>query len=560
MKATLYFFLLFLLAGCGIRETKARLDAAEAYMQARPDSALSILRSIDTTSLTSKALHARYALLHAMALDKNWIDTTDVGVVMSAVCYYDKHRPLANCAKPWYYLGRIQYNGRSYDDALISFLRAKDYAEKLNDDRFKSLIFLAISDTYNMGYLFEESLCYAQIAYDYALQAKDTTLANAALFSVALLQNNLKNYAEADTLFNQLLSSNHNDSHNIPSILNAYAQVVATYEKNYDKSVALFEQALAQTNSLNSINSWGSYAYCLYKIGEKEKSSQVFLKLEQAGFKDHFAYQIWKSRVEQLEGDYRLSFDLLEGAVQEQTEGVMKLLRQSAIKAQRDYLSLQNDTLKKENQLKRWIILLLTLFALAAAGSLYVLFRRHRDRIQQKNQQLMEIVQELVEQQQAVKVLTDKIEQTRRQQTLLRQEYFHLNQENYKELSELCNTYFRMEGKSSQANFVCGEVRALLKNLGVVDNNYGAFEQRVNEIFDQIMQHFRNEHPGHRELYFQTVCFLFAGFKNRTIALLLHLSEQDVYQTRWRVRTEIEKTPSSHQNDFKVLLDGRYPV
>lgn len=560
MKSTLYFFLLLSLAGCGIRETKVRLDAAEACMQALPDSALSLIRSIDTTSLTKQALYARYSLLHAMALDKNWIDTTDIGVVMPAVCYYDKHRPLAKRARPWYYLGRIQYNGRSYDDALVSFLRAKDYAEKLEDDRFKALIFLAISDTYNMGYLFEESLCYAQIAYDYALQAKDTTLANAALFSVALLQNNLKNYAEADTLFNQLLSSNHNDSHNIPSILNAYAQVVATYEKNYDKSVALFEQALAQTNSLNSINSWGSYAYCLYKIGEKEKSSQVFLKLEQAGFKDHFAYQIWKSRVEQLEGDYRLAFDLLEGAVQEQTEGVMKLLRQSAIKAQRDYLSLQNDTLKKENQLKRWIILLLTLFALAAAGSLYVLFRRHRDRIQQKNQQLMEIVQELVEQQQAVKVLTDKIEQTRRQQTLLRQEYFHLNQENYKELSELCNTYFRMEGKSSQANFVCGEVRALLKNLGVVDNNYGAFEQRVNEIFDQIMQHFRNEHPGHRELYFQTVCFLFAGFKNRTIALLLHLSEQDVYQTRWRVRTEIEKTPSSHQNDFKVLLDGRYPV
>ena len=556
MKSTLYFFLLLSLAGCGIRETKVRLDAAEACMQALPDSALSLIRSIDTTSLTKQALYARYSLLHAMALDKNWIDTTDIGVVMPAVCYYDKHRPLAKRARPWYYLGRIQYNGRSYDDALVSFLRAKDYAEKLEDDRFKALIFLAISDTYNMGYLFEESLCYAQIAYDYALQAKDTTLANAALFSVALLQNNLKNYAEADTLFNQLLSSNHNDSHNIPSILNAYAQVVATYEKNYDKSVALFEQALAQTNSLNSINSWGSYAYCLYKIGEKEKSSQVFLKLEQAGFKDHFAYQIWKSRVEQLEGDYRLAFDLLEGAVQEQTEGVMKLLRQSAIKAQRDYLSLQNDTLKKENQLKRWIILLLTLFALAAAGSLYVLFRRHRDRIQQKNQQLMEIVQELVEQQQAVKVLTDKIEQTRRQQTLLRQEYFHLNQENYKELSELCNTYFRMEGKSSQANFVCGEVRALLKNLGVVDNNYGAFEQRVNEIFDQIMQHFRNEHPGHRELYFQTV----EGFKNRTIALLLHLSEQDVYQTRWRVRTEIEKTPSSHQNDFKVLLDGRYPV
>ena len=120
--------------GCD-RKTAAALDAAAACIDAQPDSALTIIRAIDTTRLGSRGLRARYALLHAIALDKNWIDTTDVGVVMPAVAYYERHKPLTSRAKPWYYLGRIQYNGRNYDEAIISFIRAKEYAENLDDNR-----------------------------------------------------------------------------------------------------------------------------------------------------------------------------------------------------------------------------------------------------------------------------------------------------------------------------------------------------------------------------------------------------------------------------------------
>ena len=82
---------LLLLASCASRRTAATLDDVETYIQFSPDSALAIIRTIDTTTLTTRSLRAHYALLHAMALDKNWIDTTDVGVVMPAVDYYAKH-------------------------------------------------------------------------------------------------------------------------------------------------------------------------------------------------------------------------------------------------------------------------------------------------------------------------------------------------------------------------------------------------------------------------------------------------------------------------------------
>lgn len=143
----------------------------------------------------------------------------------------------------------------------------------------------------------------------------------------------------------------------------------------------------------------------------------------------------------------------------------------------------------------------------------------------------MEAAQELIEQRQAISALSAEIDNTARQQAQLRQDFFHINQESFKELSDLCNTYFKTEGRSSQANSVCAEVRGLMKELGIGEQQYPSLERRINEQFDHVMDHFRSEHPGHREQFFQTACYLFAGFKTRTIALLLRLSEQDVYQT-----------------------------
>ena len=84
-------FVLFLSAfvlSCGNPHLSQQLDMAEAVMIEHPDSALAIIKTIDTLSLKTRSMAARYALLHTMALDKNFIDTTDVSVIRPALEYY----------------------------------------------------------------------------------------------------------------------------------------------------------------------------------------------------------------------------------------------------------------------------------------------------------------------------------------------------------------------------------------------------------------------------------------------------------------------------------------
>ena len=132
---------------CG-GHTAAVLDDIETYIQARPDSALAVLRTLDTLSLKTAKDRAHYALLHAMALDKNWIDTTDVNVVMPAVAYYDRHPSGLRKAKAWYYLGRIQENGGDFPSANISYLKAEKSADGTTDDYFLSVLYQSLSNTY----------------------------------------------------------------------------------------------------------------------------------------------------------------------------------------------------------------------------------------------------------------------------------------------------------------------------------------------------------------------------------------------------------------------------
>ncbi len=56
------------LSSCASKEVTQALSRADELMWAKPDSALVILKSLDTTALYGKYQKARYSLLYSMAL------------------------------------------------------------------------------------------------------------------------------------------------------------------------------------------------------------------------------------------------------------------------------------------------------------------------------------------------------------------------------------------------------------------------------------------------------------------------------------------------------------
>lgn len=108
MYAIIVSVIISLAVGCRpSKSIKGRLDRAEECMNSDPELALRTIDSINTKLLVTRGRRARYRLLKSMVLDKNYIDTTDVGIIMPAVEYYSHHGTPTEKMRAYMYLGRV---------------------------------------------------------------------------------------------------------------------------------------------------------------------------------------------------------------------------------------------------------------------------------------------------------------------------------------------------------------------------------------------------------------------------------------------------------------------
>ena len=332
MKRLYLFILLFIAvlsaSACGSRAVKAQLDDIESYIQARPDSALATIRGIDTTTLTTRSLRAHYSLLHAIALDKNWIDTTDINVVMPAVRYYSSYGTDEQRAKAYYYLGRIQQNAGHLPEASISLLRANKFAESLDNLDFQSMIYITISTIYNQSHLYEDALKYTELSYQLDIEREDEQDIYSSLYRMAQDLNNVGRYAESDSIYRQLIHEKLILPNLRPSLICNYALNLVTRHEDYEQAVNLFEDVLSSKGSLTGLNYWGAYAYALVRTGQADRAETIFrqLKAMKNNASAIYIYSGWKSKADAYMGDYLSAYQLQTEASEIQDENVNKVI------------------------------------------------------------------------------------------------------------------------------------------------------------------------------------------------------------------------------------------
>ena len=148
MQIIILCFGLIFLISCGRNFNRQHLADIESILDSRPDSALALIRQIDTASLRGKTARAKFSLLHAAALDKNYIDTADTRIAQPAVDWYDRHGDPEERLKAWMYLGTEQFNGEMYNAAIVSFSKAIEDTSEIKDKNLLGLLYSRIAETY----------------------------------------------------------------------------------------------------------------------------------------------------------------------------------------------------------------------------------------------------------------------------------------------------------------------------------------------------------------------------------------------------------------------------
>jgi len=304
-----FFILSFIFGGCTPNnETSHNLDTIEALIDTHPDSALLLLRDIDTTKLRGTQEKARFSLLAAISYDKNFIDTTDISVITPAVDYFTKNGSPDQQMRTRYYQGRIYQNGGNNNQAMASFIHALEFRDFVVDSLLLARLLVAQGLIYDDLYQPAKSLDnYKSAASIYNKKHMDAS-EKRTLYKALVSSIRLNDRKVADSIF---------------SIINT--QTLMTDADKYDYEIhklsyyiqfysdSLIEKELSDQLSKDHIpdEQLLNIAQGYSQIGNPHKAFELFKKINPSKIDNRLKFLASAPKIYAEAGHYKEAYDCL---------------------------------------------------------------------------------------------------------------------------------------------------------------------------------------------------------------------------------------------------------
>ena len=334
--------ILLTITGCSRPDrSDGRMDLADDLMKSRPDSAITVLSSIDTTSLADDGEKARYALLMSMALDKNYIDTTNFSILQPAIDYYPAHGTPDEKLRTYYYQGRIYQNASNFDMAMQSFLKADDLKDGITDTLTYANLLVAQGSinyiSYQINTFITNNLIALQLYHkignnDYALSSLLRALGGCIVN---------KNKHRADSLLSvaETLTSNNEDlQHRLASL--KFSCIVNFGDENKIKNSLGQISDLSEVSNDTKLDMANGYL----KIKNPRMAQQIFNTVNPDDpYSKSLRYLIVKSDIYAALGDYKNAFTAyVEYSTKNEKENSKIFLQKSSVAQERHNLTIEN--------------------------------------------------------------------------------------------------------------------------------------------------------------------------------------------------------------------------
>lgn len=539
MKYLYLVILLCLFYGCNTASEMA-LNQAEVLMQEKPDSSLNILEQIDPDNLSRRKDKAKYALLYSQALDKNYFDKTNDSLILVAINYYQEHGTEREKMLAYYYLGRVQYNAHAYQNAIISFLQAEEYALHAGDYLYCGLIYRNISDIYNDTYNTAEELKYAQKAYDCFCQADASLHKDYALLALGIAYGNASDRTKEKELLEQtiVLARERCDTLLWGICLSSYAlcQEVTEDYRGAKESILSIKNRLRLPIDLRD---WVTLAHC---YARENKTDSVDFCLNEAGHSaatsaDSAKISLRIYWIEKIRNNPQKALNALEYCNDFQITVSRQMLQQSVITTQRDHFRSRADAatykLKANHRLGIIVILSICLFAGAV---IFWLYRR----IQRKNTEIeryMNIASDI----------QDVLQSKNTEMSHLVTQLFH---EKFELIDSLGCTYYERRDTPNEQIAIYNEVKRAIQNLGTDKQTKSELERIVNLCNEDILKKIRAQIPEIKMADYDLFCYLCAGFSYRAISIFMQTKIDNVYNRKSRLKMLIGNSAAASKEIF----------
>lgn len=538
----LYLLLAFLVLGCS-PSPDHRLNQIDETLDDNPVQALASLDSLDRNALLSPRLRARYALLKSAALDKNYIDLQSDSIIAPAIHWYSRHGSAYDKARTYYYQGRIAYNAGDYPAATIHFKNAETLFPRFNNNYLKRLVLTALAQTNNETCFYDENLALLQRAKE-LLPAHDSTDQRFMLdLAIATYYNNTLQWAQADSVYVAIENAIDTASTVYPLCLRNHAGLLINRDHpDPARSYQLFQEAISRGVALYPGDAL-VFAVAMYLQGHEEDARAIISQVEAMGGHEAQAANA-RYRIALQENHLEEALQYQRNALVLQDSLILSVLKQSVVKAQRDYFEEVSARASESARFQRITIWLLAALLASALLSGFALASRRKAKHEAELSRLSDIL-----------VQTEALlEQVANEREDYKAKYIAKFKGQFVTLRKMTEDYLGTQGRSDQKEYVFRKVAEMARLVSNDKEGNRQFEHQLNKELGNIMAHFRKDIPGKDESTYRFVSYLIAGFDPPAISLLMGYSIGFIYKKKSLLVAEITQIESAYKPDYLDFL------
>lgn len=544
MKKLLGILLLALLSGCNVREVRCKLDDVESYIAERPDSALAVLESIDSTALCTKELKAHHALLHAMALDKNYIDVADDSLANIAVKYYQKRGDKRNLVRSLYYKGLSYYYDEQYNNSILELSKAESIAI-LHDSLYLGFIQMLKANIYDLNHNDLDELECIKSALRIYTDINAVDYIDVAKLRLAQSYMSNRAYKDAESILVDLLLNETNNQTIRIKANRDYAFLKGTCpDPDYRTSVAYYENTADVNNGrYMSKQDYWVWAYALVQTGNNNKAKQITDMLAQIDTSGTAYY--WQYAIAKAQGRETESLVFFEKFSDANNEEVVKVLKQSVSTAQRDYYQSQYENIYNKIRIRSLILSIVIISASFLLSIFCISVIRYRRKKEEEKEYYVRYAEEVSRQLDEFKKGT---------YSSLQKKYISMHKAKYDTLQTLFEKYIQSEDRVDAERLIYKRVVSLINELRRDIENSTKFDKNLDYELNGMMTNLRTELPKLNKRYYTLFGYLALGFNSPIISHFMGCSENAVRIIKNRLKTIVRNSDVEHKSDFLEVI------
>lgn len=538
----------FAAISCGnIRDAHNILLDIETFINERPDSALVILNSFDASFLENRSVWAHHSLLHAQAKDKCYIDETDDSLMTQVVNYYENKRDKEKLFKAYYYLGRIQYNAGDYAESMLSYTKAEQFINVIDDSFAKGLLYAQLGILHHKYYDYQRSLESYDKARIYYEACGMQSHIHFIKLDIGLNYQEQRKYSAAELLYQEVMKwAFENGQHSL-----------------CEEALGLLISLYGETNQLSQNNKLINSEYVnINPDNSYVLRAKLLESASNSSFDDSINYQkeIWESAktitdtinnyynvytTARIRGNYDIALYAHEKIQSIQDSILINSMKYPLLSIKNKYLQAENENMQLYMRRDRnKIVIIVVIFGLISIiASLAI---HHKITLQNmKIARYVEVAEELeiTLQSKCMELRTVNIKNGAIRAELAENYEFIANMlsRQYELLNKLTSTYYETHGcnkdKEAIYKYVSKEIECLSSDKKTIQH----LEELVNLHKGNIMKTIRENLQNLTEMEYRLLCYLCVGFSAKAISIFTGDSTNNIYVKKSRIKNEIMK-------------------